>query len=134
MVMTLELRAVRQLRELAPDLSTGYAAAAAVGDLTRLPVDFLSLSRRAATPSVMSSARARGIDVHVWTLNRAAAMSEAIQGGAAGIITDRPALAVEVREELGDLPAVGRLLLRFGHLLSPDEPGQDPGEEAREGL
>lgn len=117
MVMSLELRAIRQLRELAPELTLGYAAAAAVGDPTRLPVDFLALSRPAATPSLLRRSRRRGIDVHVWTVNRAAAMAEVIQDGADGLITDRPGLAVRVRDELADLPAVSRLLLRFGHLL-----------------
>lgn len=117
MVMSLDLRGVRQVRGLSPGVPVGYAAAAAVGDPTRLPVDFLALSRRAATPSAVRAAHRRGLDVHVWTVNRAAGMAEVIQEGADGIITDRPELAVEVRDELADLPAVSRLLLRFGHLL-----------------
>lgn len=123
MVVSLELRGVRQFREAAPEIPTGWAAAAAVGSPTRLDVDFLALSRSAASPSVLRAARDAGIDVHVWTLNRADLMAEAIQQGADGIITDRPGLAVEVRDELADLPAVSRLLLRFGHLLTEEPDG-----------
>jgi glycerophosphoryl diester phosphodiesterase len=129
MVMSLELRAVRQLRRMEMEAPVGYAAAAAVGDATRLPVDFLSLSRRAATPSLMRSARRRGIGVHVWTVNRAPEMAEVIQEGADGLVTDRPGLAVRVREELEGMTAVSRLLLRFGLALAEEEGGPDePGD------
>jgi glycerophosphoryl diester phosphodiesterase len=124
LVMSLDLRAVRQLRASAPEVPVGYAAAAAVGDPSRLPVDFLALSRPASTPALLRSARRRGVEVHVWTVNRAVAMAEVIQEGADGLITDRPRLAVRVREELADLPAASRLLLRFGHLL-----GEIAGDE-----
>jgi glycerophosphoryl diester phosphodiesterase len=130
MVMSLELRAVRQLREEGAEFPVGYAAAATVGDPTRLPVDFLALSRPAATRSALDASRGRGIDVHVWTVNRAAGIAEVIQDGADGVITDRPRLAVRVREELADLAAASRLLLRLGHLLV--EIGED--EEAHEEL
>lgn len=129
MIMSLDLRAVRQLRQLASEVPVGYAAAAAVGDPSRLPVDFLALSRSAATPALLRSALDRGIEVHVWTVNRAAAMAEVIQAGADGLITDWPGLAVRVREELADLPAASRLLLRFGHLLTViGDAGEDHGQ------
>lgn len=121
MVLSLELRGVRQIRSLAPEIPVGYAAAAAVGDPTRLPVDFLALSRRAASSSLLRTARRRGIPVHIWTVNRARAMAEEIQRGADGLITDRPALAVRVRRELAEMPAVARLLLRYGHLIAEED-------------
>lgn len=128
MALSLELRGIHQLRELAPELRVGYAAAAAVGDPSRLPVDVLALSRSAATPSLVRDAHRRGLEVHVWTVNRARAMAEAIQMGADGLVTDRPARAVRVRDELAGLPAVSRLLLRFGHLLV--EVGEEEGPNA----
>ncbi len=129
MVMSLELRGVRQFREAAPEVPVGWAAAAAVGSPARLDVDFLSLSRSAASPAVLDAAREAGVGVHVWTLNRADVIAEAIQDGADGIITDRPGLAVEVRDELADLPAVSRLLLRFGHLLIEGPDGGTAAED-----
>lgn len=123
MVMSLDLRAVRQLRALGAPVPVGYAAAASVGDPSRLPVDFLALSRRAMAPSRLRSARRRGVDVHVWTVNRAADMARVIQTGADGIITDRPALAARVEGELRELPAAARLVLRFGYLVAEEEEG-----------
>ena len=128
MVMSLEVRAVRQLRELAAEVPVGYAAAAAVGDPTRLPVDFVALSRRAATPSLVRSAHRRGIGVHVWTVNRASEMAEAIQEGADGLVTDRPGFAIRVREELEEMTAVSRLLLRFGRALAEEAEDRSPAE------
>lgn len=124
MLVSLDLRAVRQLRELGAQVPVGYAAAASVGDPSRLPVDFLALSQQAARPSRLRSARRRGVDVHVWTVNRAAGMARVIQAGADGIITDRPGLAVRVDRELQELPAVARLALRFGHLVAEEEGGE----------
>ncbi|MDX1676186.1 MAG: glycerophosphodiester phosphodiesterase family protein, partial [Longimicrobiales bacterium] len=44
-VMSLDYPAVRDVQRLAPRISTGYVAAAAVGDLGRLPVDFIAVAR-----------------------------------------------------------------------------------------
>ena len=122
-VISLELRGVRQVKVLAPELAVGYVVAAAAGDPVRAPGDFLALSRQTATPSVIRAARRRGKAVHVWTVNRAPAMAEVIQRGAEGLITDRPALAVRIREELNAMPAISRLFLRLGHLAAETEPG-----------
>lgn len=121
MVVSMDLDVVREARRLAPEIPVGYGAAAAVGDLSRLPVDFLAVSRQSVSPSLLRAARRRGLDVHVWTVNRPARMAELIQDGVDGIITDRPALGVAVREELAGLTAVSRLLLRFGHLLTEEQ-------------
>jgi glycerophosphoryl diester phosphodiesterase len=130
-VMSLSLDAVQQLSRLAPDLATGYVAAAAVGDPTQLSVPFLAVSRQLATPRLLRAARARGMAVHVWTVNQAPVMAELMERGVAGIITDDPALAVRVREELLAMPPAARLLLRFGpapwDATDPTDP-TDPAE------
>jgi glycerophosphoryl diester phosphodiesterase len=113
-LMSLSADAVMQLSRLAPELSVGYVAAATVGDPARLPVSFLALSRQQATPRAIRAARARGLEVHVWTVNRADAMAELIERGVDGLITDDPALAVRIRRELAGLPPAARLLLRAG--------------------
>lgn len=112
-LMSLSAEAVEQLSRHAPELTIGYVSAAAVGDLTRLPVSFLAVSRAAATPRLILAARERAMGVQVWTVNRPAAMAEMIERGVDGIITDDPALAVRVREEMLELSPVSRLLLRF---------------------
>lgn len=121
MVMSLDLGGVRQVRRMAPEIETGYAAAVAVGDLAALPVDFLAVSRSRVTGRLLRAARRRDVDVHVWTVNRLSAMAEVMQEGVDGVITDRPALAVRVRDEIAEMSAVSRLLLRFGELIIDEE-------------
>jgi glycerophosphoryl diester phosphodiesterase len=112
-VMSLSVEAVEQLARAAPDLTIGYVSAAAVGDPTRLPVSFLAVSRAAATPRLLRSARERGVSIQVWTINRSTVMAELIERGVDGLITDDPALAVRVRDEMLELSTASRLLLRF---------------------
>ena len=52
------------------------------------------------TPQFVAAAHARGLDVHVWTVNDAGEMRELVDMGVDGIITDRPdrALAVLARD------------------------------------
>ncbi len=112
-LMSLDAGAVEQLARIAPDMAVGYVFAAAVGDPAALPVSFLAPSRAAATPRLLRSARARGLQVHVWTVNRATVMAELMERGVDGIITDDPALAVRVRDEMLTLSPASRILLRF---------------------
>lgn len=121
MVMSLDLGGVRQVHRSDPEIETGYAAALALGDLARLPVEFLAVSRSRVSRRLLRAARRRGVEIHVWTLNRTAAMVEVIQEGVDGIITDRPALAVRVVREMEEMPALARLLLRFGSLAIDEE-------------
>jgi glycerophosphoryl diester phosphodiesterase len=115
--MSLELDAVRQLQRLAPEVPVGYVAAVAAGDLARLPVDFLAVSLPLATHPFVRSARRRGTEVHIWTLNTAPSILDALERGADGIITDDPALARRLAYEFVALTAPERLLLRLRRSL-----------------
>lgn len=112
-VMSLSLEAVEQVRRLAPDLTLGYVSTVSVGQLRRLPVDFLALPRGRVNSASMREARRRGVEVHAWTINRADRMAAMIELGVSGIITDDPERAVQVREEIGRMTALERFLLRF---------------------
>jgi glycerophosphoryl diester phosphodiesterase len=111
-LMSLSLEAVLQLAALAPEVPVGYVSAAAVGDLTRLPVQFLAVARPRVTSRLLRTAGERGIEVHAWTVNQATAMAELVDRGVDGLITDDPELAVRVREAMMDLSLPSRLLLR----------------------
>lgn len=112
-LMSLDLAAVRQIRQLAPDLPVGYVAALAAGDPARLAVDFLAVPLPLVTSGLIRSANRRGLEVHVWTLNTAEPMMSAIERGAHGIITDEPFLARRVVDQMVALTTVERLLLRL---------------------
>jgi glycerophosphoryl diester phosphodiesterase len=120
-MMSLNLDAVHQIRQLAPSIVTGYLASVTVGSPARLPVTFLGVPPRIATPAFTRDAHARDVQVHVWTLNQADAMMEAAGRGADGIITDDVALGARFRDELAALPAAAHALLRFHSLFLDEE-------------
>lgn len=124
-LMSLDLPAVAQLRELFPDLPVGYLLSIGVGDLRNVPADFWAVSRAAASPTLLRRAARQQREVHVWTVNRQQEMIALMLRGVDGIITDDPALAVRVRDELRDMSAVERLLLRWIVLALPEIPGDE---------
>jgi glycerophosphoryl diester phosphodiesterase len=115
-ILSLEAKAISQVRRLAPEIRLGYLSSVAVGDLSRLDVDYLALADRVATSRLIGAAHDRGLDIYVWTLNSSDGVSDAIDRGADGIITDAPSLVGEVLEERSALSPTERLLLRFGAL------------------
>jgi glycerophosphoryl diester phosphodiesterase len=128
-IMALELDAVRQVARLAPDIPVGYVAAVAAGNLHRLPVDFLALSRPLASGPLLRASRARGIEVHVWTLNAAPAIREAVERGVDGIITDDPGLVRQIAEEFAQLSVAERLLLRLRRMVFGETPPRQRGSD-----
>jgi glycerophosphoryl diester phosphodiesterase len=125
-LMSLDLPAVRQLQELVPDLPVGYLLTAGVGELRQMPGDFLAVNRQLATPAFLRRAARQGREVHVWTVNQKQDMIDLIVLGVDGLITDDPALAVQVRDELLAMTPVERLLLRWIVLALPEnEPETD---------
>ena len=97
---------------------------AAVGDLTRMDVNFLGLNASTARASLIRHARARDMKVYVWTINDPIQMVMMLGRGVDGIITDEPALAREVMELHDQLSPIARLLVWIaaegGMLSVPD--------------
>ncbi len=112
-LMSLHPRGVRQIQELAPDISVGYLSVLSAGELARVDADFVGVPFSRATPALMRAARRRGLPVYVWGVNRPDRMIAAIERGAAGLITDVPDVAVRLRDELLELSPAELLLLRF---------------------
>jgi hypothetical protein len=83
-----------------------------------------ALFRLSLVAAGIRAARIEGMELHVWTVNRAPVMAELIERGVDGLITDDPALAVRVRDEMRAPSTPSRLLLRVS-------PGRwDPGDPA----
>jgi glycerophosphoryl diester phosphodiesterase len=116
-IMSLERDGVRQVKAQRPDWTVGILAAAALGNLTRLDVDFLAVHSSLATRSFIRDAHRRGREVHVWTVNDPVQMSALISRGIDNIITDVPAAARRVLRERSEMTAVERLLVEAGAWL-----------------
>jgi glycerophosphoryl diester phosphodiesterase len=131
-LMSLSQEGVSQARQLSPDIPVGFVSAFAAGDLSRLSVDFLAINQQAITPNLIRSARQRNIDIYPWTVNRVSDLANMIEHGVDGIITDDPALARNVLNQLNNLSNLERVLLRFGSLLIDEENSGDTSGDTRD--
>jgi glycerophosphoryl diester phosphodiesterase len=116
-----------------PRLRTALTVAYALGDVSRLEVEALSVRADWLSERLLREAHRRGKEVHVWTVNDARRMARLIQRGADNIITDDPDLLIRVRGEWARRTELERLLLASRLLLGldpwdagGDEPATDP--------
>ena len=116
-IKSLSYRAVEQVRELAPELQTGYVSAVALGDISRLPVQFLSVNQANINSGLIAHAAQQQIEVYAWTVNTRESTVDVILKGVDGVITDRPEIAIEVLKEISELTATERLLLQLGLIV-----------------
>jgi glycerophosphoryl diester phosphodiesterase len=112
-VMSLDMKGVRRIKELRPDWQVGLLTAVVVGDLTELDVDFLAVNMGIATRSFIRAAHRSNKKVFVWTVNDAVSMSVMIGRGADALITDKPALARTVIAQRAKMSSVERLLIEL---------------------
>ena len=87
---------------------------AALGDVTRLNVDVLSVRTGLITDTLLDRADGAGQEVHgCRTIDDRATMASLIDRGVDGIITNDPATAVSVRAERQSLPVWQRLVSNY---------------------
>ena len=67
--MSLNPRGVAKLRQLAPDWKIGLLSTVALGDVTRLDMDFYAVNGRFASRRFVRTVHRRGGQVLVWTIN-----------------------------------------------------------------
>ena len=101
-------------------LRTGLIVASALGDLSLLDVDVLSVRADFLSDDLIRAAHRSGREVHVWTVNDAAVMRRFIMRGVDNIITSDPELAIRVRNEWAASTESQRLLLSSQVLLGID--------------
>lgn len=117
-IISLEYAGLAQARKLEPRLPLGFLVSASLGDLTKLDVDFLSVSTSRFTPKLRRQADARNLPVAVWTVNDRSTMVRMIARGADDLVTDDPALCVETVRWYTELSDVELILLRFREWLA----------------
>jgi glycerophosphoryl diester phosphodiesterase len=104
---------MERLRAAAPDMKTGLSAAEVVeflgnhadpsyrprGFALQVPPTYGDFA--IVTPETIAAAHARGLEVHVWTINDEAEMERLLDLGVDGLITDLPARAAAVLRRRG---------------------------------
>ena len=117
LVASLDYRGLLEARAHNKGLKTAAIITAAVGDITRLDVDCLEINKELATDDLLGKAHRLGKKVLVWTVDSRKEMRRFLDRGVDSIITNDPALLVELRKERDDLADSQRLLLACRHLL-----------------
>lgn len=116
-LMSLHLEGARRMKALRPDWEVGLLSSVAVGDITRLDLDFFAVNARYASRNFIRRAHRRGREVLTWTVNDAALMSALMSKNVDGIITDKPGLAQQVRAERQELELHELVMIHLAALL-----------------
>ncbi|MBT8040092.1 MAG: glycerophosphoryl diester phosphodiesterase membrane domain-containing protein [Gammaproteobacteria bacterium] len=117
MAMSLSLPGARKMKSLRPDWKVGLLSSVSLGDLGKLDVDFLALNARVATRPLVRRLHAQGKQVFAWTVNDAVGISAMAGRGVDAIITDEPALAVNLLEHRRQLDPHERMILALAELF-----------------
>ena len=124
-IMSLDYDGVRKTAGLRPDWTFGLLNAVSLGDLTHLDVDFLALTASASKLSMVRRTHGRDKKIYPWTINDPVQMWMMMSRGADGIITDRVALANDIKELRAQVTPVGRFIIwiagEIGLLRGMDE-------------
>lgn len=110
------LHIMERIRAAAPDMLTGFAAAEVADFIFRVRDGRMADYRPAGvalqvppahgdidivTPPVVRAAHDLGLEVHVWTINDAAGIERLLDLDVDGIMTDLPAMAMDVFRRRG---------------------------------
>jgi glycerophosphoryl diester phosphodiesterase len=115
---SLDYDGIRQARAAGPGIRTGVIVTSALGDITKLETDLLSVSAGAVTRDLIARANRRNLEVHVWTVNDVPLMNTMIGMGVDNIITDDPRLLREVLRERAGLSNGEKALLQLADFAS----------------
>src|SRR5262249_5952607 len=119
---------LQEMKRDNPQVRTGLIVAHALGDVSRLEVEALSVRADWLSDQALREPHRLGKEVHVWTVNDARRMARLMKQGVDNIITDDPDLLIRVRGEWANLTGAERLLLASRLLLGLDP--WDSGKDA----
>jgi len=111
---------LQEIKQQDSQMRTGLIIAHALGDVSRLEVEVLSVRADWLSDEVLRAAHRLGKEVHVWTVNDARRMAQLMKRGVDNIITDDPDLLIQVRSEWASRSEAERLLVASRLLLGLD--------------
>ncbi|WP_077612624.1 glycerophosphodiester phosphodiesterase [Clostridium sp. Marseille-P2415] len=96
-VTSTRLSYLARIKELDPEIRTGYIISAAYGNYySSDAIDFISLRSSFVSERLVEAAHEKGKAVHAWTVNSKSEMERMKMLGVDNIITDYPVLAREI--------------------------------------
>ena len=97
MISSMDYGYLERVKELNPDIRTGYIMSMAYGNVRHLTAaDFLSVRYSSVSERLVTNAHDAGLEVHVWTVNSREGLTRMKAYNVDSVITDRPAFATEV--------------------------------------
>ena len=95
---------LHKVKELAPDIPTGYILALGVGNYYDLPdADFFSVETTFITSGMVNQIHLRGKTVSAWTIDREEDAKHMMELGADDLITDRPDMVNELLSQNAEM-------------------------------
>ena len=116
-VSSLNFQALTEIKQAFPELKTGFIVLQAVGNLSRMEADFLSISAARATSRLVRDVHRRGEKVHVWTVNDLNNVISMVEMGVDNIITDYPQKVRHFLEAWNELSGSEKIVLMLRNLL-----------------
>ncbi len=96
-VTSMNYEALKEIKEINPDIMTGYVLTVAYGNFYNLPyVDAFSINSGFVNKNMVDAIHNRGKEIYVWTVNGESRARELTVMGVDALITDNPAMAREV--------------------------------------
>ena len=120
-----------KVKELAPEIRTGYILALGVGSYYDLPAaDFFSVQSTFITSGMVQQIHKRSKTISAWTVNREEDASELLSIGVDDLITDKPDMIQQLLSEDSDLDNSLVLLRDFiRDLFAPSDVDEPTPEE-----
>ncbi|MGB6854652.1 MAG: glycerophosphodiester phosphodiesterase [Thermoanaerobaculia bacterium] len=129
-LMSLKQEQVERVQQLRPGWPVGLLTAVALGDLTKLEVDFYAVNTPIARRRFIRNVHGLDREIYVWTVNEPVQMAAMMSLGVDNIITDEPALARSVLEERAEMNQVERMILLIAGRFGIVPPREGPSTEA----
>jgi glycerophosphoryl diester phosphodiesterase len=86
-VSSLNFRALAEIKQAFPELTTGFIVFKVAGNLPRMEADFMSINAAGAAPRLVRRLHRHGRAVHVWTVNDVNNVISMIEVGVDNIIS-----------------------------------------------
>lgn len=116
-VSSFNFQALTEIKQSFAELTTGFIVFQAAGNLSRMEVDFLSISAARATARLVRQLHRNERAVHVWTVNDLNNVISMVEMGVDNIITDYPREVRGFIQEWQALSDSERIVLMLRNLI-----------------